>query len=473
MTAHQMPSDSHSRSKSEVSIFLTAAAVFATAIGYPCHAQPTGVTGYEAIELEYDAFRLDEFARVLGDTEGLDREIIVWVNGEYIFFPTPDGYMYSFAGNISPTSGIIVGGVYQTGIPDPPIVWNLETQEFTLLDMPPGSGTSTGCKGHSVTDLGVILFDCYWPTITGLYVRHMDPFLVEIEGSYSGAFRINEYYEMLGWEGTSPDTRWYILSPQPTFPFTWEWHEIMIGEGSDVGPTGFNNNREIVGEYEVRSSFYWYDDVLTVLPEPHPCGYGYDAGVINDFGLLAGNGGDSDCGWNYRAAVWERITPLGQVPPEFNTYTIIDYMPRQPDININGVNDINNSGQMVTYGENELSEVTYYLVTPYLFNLSDPTPGIAGQCNTATVTNLEPFQKVHLAYGTLPGAQRIGNNCLGGLILIRDAQTHPSFTAIADETGTAVFEIYVSPKASGRTVRYQVIAPGECDISHTVEFTFE
>lgn len=80
---------------------------------------------------------------------------------------------------------------------------------------------------------------------------------------------------------------------------------------------------------------------------------------------------------------------------------------------------------------------------------------------------------MHIVWGTLPGAQPIGNGCLGGLVLIRDAHTNPSLTAVADETGTAIIDIFVPFETAGKLVRYQAVAPDECNISHMVEFTFE
>ena len=439
---------------------LTTAAITTTA-----HAQPVGVTGYEAVAFHSGAYRMDEFARVHGDGQSL-ADAFVWVNGEVIFLHVPDGFDVLIEGDISPTTGIIVGGARKLNGGGQPVVWTINGT--TVLTNLPG-GTSTVCDATDVTDSGWIIGSCFWPYMAGLWIRENDP--INLGGEALWVNNINAHNEMT--VGEWYQRRLYLLRQQPTDPFSWDWIEIILP--FDKGYlSGLNNNSEIVGELPaIRSAYYWYEGVSTILPEPHPCGYGYDADAINDSGLIVGNGGDSDCGWNYRAAIWERTTPLGEVPPQFNTYTIMDYMPRQPNIKINSATDINSASQIAAQGELETGERVSFLVTPYLLNMSDPVPGIAGQINTITITNLTPHQQVRLVWGTLPGAQPIGNDCLGGLVLIRDAITNPSLTAVADDTGTAIVDIFVPLQTAGKLVRYQAVAPDECNISHTVEFTFQ
>jgi len=277
----------------------------------------------------------------------------------------------------------------------------------------------------------------------------------------------NEHNEMVGgdWDHA------YIYKPISKDPPTWERTEIFP-DVDDVYGNDINNNTEVVGEYIDRDAFYWHDEVLTVLPELNPCGYWYTVYSISDTGLIGGGGPGCDQ-YSGGGHLWERTSPLGQLPHEFEVYAINDYLPRQPDISIQRPYDINTAGQMATSGINAHEEDVHYLVTPYLFNMSDPSPGIAGQVNTVTVTNLVPGQLARLTWGTRKGAQPINKNCLGGLVLIRDAHTHASFRATADSTGTATFSIFVAESASGKKIRYQAIAPNECQISHTVEYIFE
>ncbi len=429
-------------------------------------AQPTGVTGYEAIELQNSAYRLDEYARVIGDVFGSGRRQSVWVNGISTVLDTPDEFTSATWGGISPTTGVIAGGFRRQFGDGPVYIWTKDG--YTTLDMPLGSGSGTSCTGTSINDDGWLTARCSVPTMSALWIRNNDP--TNPFGTGVTVRGINKHNEMLGYEN------WfcgYFLKPLSKDPPTWEWIDISPAH-DDVRGNDLNNNAEVVGEYIDRDAFYWHDGVLTVLPEPNPCGglYAYSAYAINDLGLITGGGVDSDCdgGSGY---IWERTSPLGQTPHQLNSYTINDYLPRQPDISIGRPYDINTAGQMATSGINVNEEDTYYLVTPYLFNMSDPTPGIAGQVNTITVTNLVPGQLARLTWGTRKGAQPINKNCLGGLILIRDAHTHASFRATADATGTATFSIFVAESASGKNIRYQAIAPNECQISHTVEYTFE
>ena len=432
------------------------------------HAQPVGVTGYEAITLESSAFRLDEFGRVHGDTVEYKPDLAVWVNGEVIVLPTPEGYTSSYWGGISPTTGIIVGGLYNLWGPTPPIVWTLQDYSYTLLPMLPGSGSSTTCDGRDINDAGWMAGACQQPYMVGLWINKNDPINLGSEAPQVG--RINEHNEMIVSEVYHD--RIYLLRPRPTDPLSWDWIDLLPPD-EEGNVRGLNNNAEVVGEHSSRASYYWYDGIRTILPEPYPCGNMYVAMAINDSGLIAGAGVRSDCTGS--AMIWERVTPLGINPPIFKTHAVRDYMPRQPGIKIEVGRDINSAGQIAAWGELENGEDASFLVTPYLLNMSDPVPGKAGQVNTATVTNLTPGQQVHIVWGTLPGAQPIGGNydCLGGLVLIRDAITNPSLTAVADDTGTAIVDIFVPLQTAGKLVRYQAVAPDECNISHTVEFTFE
>ncbi len=133
--------------------------------------------------------------------------------------------------------------------------------------------------------------------------------------------------------------------------------------------------------------------------------------------------------------------------------------------------DINDAGQIAPYGELASGDGLGFLVTPYLFEMADPVPGRAGVVNTVTVTILHPNQRVLLAYGTREGAQKIRPDCAGGTLLIRDPHTLPA--VCANSNGVATITVNVPQIARGRTIRLQAIAPFECQISHTVTWTFE
>jgi hypothetical protein len=148
-----------------------------------------------------------------------------------------------------------------------------------------------------------------------------------------------------------------------------------------------------------------------------------------------------------------------------------DLIPRHPDVTLVTADDVNEAGQMAAFGEYDDGRARGFLVTPYLFEMSDPVPGIAGTQNTITITGLQPNQRVLLAYGTHEGAQKIRPSCPGGTLLIRDPQASPIVRA--DGNGVATITVNVPLSARGRTIHMQAIAPFECEISHTVMWVFE
>ena len=146
-------------------------------------------------------------------------------------------------------------------------------------------------------------------------------------------------------------------------------------------------------------------------------------------------------------------------------------MHHQPDLTLIQGEDINDADQIAAYGKLASGQGRGFLVTPDLFEMSYPVPGRAGTQNTMTIMGLQPNQSVHLVWGTREGAQKIHGGCPGGTLLIRDPQALPAMRA--DANGVATITVNVPLIARGRTVRLQAVAPIECQISHTVTWTFE
>lgn len=212
-----------------------------------------------------------------------------------------------------------------------------------------------------------------------------------------------------------------------------------------------------------RRAFYWFNGERTTLPDIYACGGATHARAISNIGLIAGQAGAADCG-AFHAAVWDRNQGL-------RGFIVDEFTPRHPDIDLLSAEDINDAGQIASFGEYDDGRERGFLVTPYLFEMSDPVPGRAGTQNIITVNGLQPNQRVHLIWGTREGAQKIRSACPGGTLLIRDPIALPAVRA--DGSGVATITVNVPLIARGRTVRLQAVAPVECQISHTVTWTFE
>lgn len=439
------------------------AALFVLLEAMPGLAQPSGVTGYEVTSIGVlqghnvsSAKELDEFARIVGRSGNVPSDSVVWINGE-LFTPTvpPGGETGNFSG-ISPTSGLIAG----TSLLDDrsrPAAWKIGVGS-TLL---PLLGGSLICYTATVNDVGWMVGACTVADRSALWPRLDTPIDLGSLGNQfgdEGASDINELGEIVGHSANAQHI---------TRPYLWR-NSQMIDIGVDPPNQrgfayGINDRTEIVG-YE-SDPFRWHNGQMTKLPRFRSCFC--TARQINNLGLIVGEENmDDRCRNGYEHAVaWQDV---GQGYVE---YDLNDFIPRHPDVTLRQADDVNDAGQMACFGEYDDGRERGFLVTPYLFEMSDPVPGVAGQPNTITVTGLQPNQRVLLAYGTREGAQKIHAGCPGGTLLIRDPQTSPIVRA--DSNGVATITVNVPQSARGRTIRMQAIAPFECQISHTVTWTFE
>ncbi|MCL4197223.1 MAG: hypothetical protein KJZ69_06990 [Phycisphaerales bacterium] len=375
-----------------------------------------------------------------------------------MFTPTvpPGGETGNFSG-ISPTSGLIVGSSLVNDR-SRPAAWRIGVGS-TLLQPLPGGVTS--CYNDTANDAGWMVGGCDSPNRSALWPRLEAPIDLGSLGNQfgnEGANDINAHGEIVG--------RSYNAQ-RITRPYLWR-NGQMIDIGVDPPPQtgvayGINDLSEVVG-YE-SDPFRWHDGRMTKLPRFRSCFC--TARAINNFGLIVGEENmDDRCRNGYEHAVaWE---DAGQ---GYVQYDLNDFIPRFPDVTLRSAEDVNDGGQIAAFGEYDDGRERGLLVTPYLFEMSDPVPGRAGTQNTITVTGLAPNQRVHLIWGTQEGAQKVRAACPGGTLLIRDPLALPAVRA--DVNGVAMITVNVPLIARGRTIRMQAIAPFECEISHTVTWTFE
>jgi len=449
-------------------------------------AQPDGVKGYEALDFgltpsdkPFAGVALDELGRAKGYAPSERRfEIIpaVWVNGDFVFasLPPEAEKVKGSTQGMSPISGTMTEVVYGD-LSDHALVWNLDGQSM-LLPLMPGLES---CGARALNDSGWVVGGCFTFSFgrPALWIRGGVPIDIGDLGGgtlTAGPADINENGWIVGCSFRPGDPK------RICWPVLWKPNgEIIDLIKAIPGRTrAIQAARAInkVGEIISVSprGYYYYEGILVDIPEAFECNGNSDSLALNDFGLIVGAAPGPGCSEGV-AIIWERATPLGDPNPRFNTYLIHKYLREQSTIKLLAAKDINNAGQMVCNGEYENGDEASFLVTPYQFDLSEPTPGRAGERNTITVTGLKPGQRVMLAFGTESGAQPIGHGsgCLGGLVLIRDAQTHPSLEARANQEGVAEFSVFVPDSTKGKTVRYQALAPDECQVSHTVDFRFE
>ncbi|MCL4197571.1 MAG: hypothetical protein KJZ69_08765 [Phycisphaerales bacterium] len=443
--------------------------VFSEAV--PALAQPSGVTAYEVasigvLEGHEGSFieELDEFGRVVAWSRAFSGQTysVLWFNGELFTPPVPPGGETANLFGISPTSGLLVGdSMVNQG--SRAAAWRIGVGSTLLSSL----GGSLFCLAGTANDFGWMVGGCSAANRSALWPRLDPPIDLGSLGNQfgdEGANDINAQGEIVG--------RSYNAQ-RITRPYLWRDGQMIDIGGEPTNAVGFaygiNDLTEVVGYFSNpppgrREAYFWRNGEITVLPEPYPCGGGLQkAYEINNAGLIVGQAPDAECGQLY-GAIWDR-------DDGFHAYLLNDLIPRHPDVTLITADDVNEAGQIAAYGELVGGQGRGFLVTPYLFEMSDPVPGRAGTQNTVTITGLQPNQRVHLVWGTREGAQKIHSGCAGGTLLIRDPQALPAVRA--DANGVATITVNVPLIARGRTIRMQAVAPVECQISHTVTWVFE
>ncbi|MCL4743699.1 MAG: hypothetical protein KJZ54_16000 [Phycisphaerales bacterium] len=439
--------------------------VFSGAV--PGWAQPSGVTAYELTSIGVleghegsDVLELDEFGRVVGRSQEFNGEThsVLWINGELFTAPPPPGGASANLSGISPTSGLLVGTSLVSDR-SRPAAWRIGVGS-TLLPLLVGSSI---CYTSTANDAGWMVGRCSAANRSALWPRLDPPIDLGSLGNQfgdEGANDINALGEIVG--------RSYNAQ-RITRPYLWRNGQMIDIGGEPTDQRGFaygiNNHTEVVGYFlsPRRRGFYWFEGRITDLLEPHPLGGIPQPQEINDAGLVVGSATNRE-GTGPTAVAWDKSQ-------QFQPIDLNDCIPRHADVTLVTADDVNEAGQIAAFGEYDDGRERGMLVTPYLFEMSNPEPGRAGTMNTITVTGLQPNQRVHLVWGTREGAQKIHGGCPGGTLLIRDPQGLPAVRA--DANGVATITVNVPPIARGRTVRLQAVAPIECQISHTVTWTFE
>jgi hypothetical protein len=105
-------------------------------------------------------------------------------------------------------------------------------------------------------------------------------------------------------------------------------------------------------------------------------------------------------------------------------------------------------------------------------DLSAPLPGVAGEANSLTITNVTPGQRVYFYYSLHGGGTRIPGCDLQQNALQLD-NPKPIGSSIADENGIATISKNVPIAARNQWILIQAVVPGECAISQLVVKRFE
>ena len=138
--------------------------------------------------------------------------------------------------------------------------------------------------------------------------------------------------------------------------------------------------------------------------------------------------------------------------------------------------DINNAGQVAANGYEEGNRFYSqpFLLSPIYpsFDLSLVAPGIGGQVNTITASNLVPGTKVYFTWGRHGGGAMIPG-CAVQTNALQIDKPKITGSAVADENGIATLEGLVPVGISNQWLLFQAVVPGDCAVSNLVVQKFE
>jgi len=407
--------------------------------------------------------------------------------------------------------GEVAGASYVSAHSGHAVRWD---REFNIYDLGTIDGNYSEAK--DTNNLGDFVGESNWLPYQSPFDSHAffwsDGTMIDLGtfgGEESEANAINDLGQVTG-------IAWN--SEEDIQPFIWENGEMQALPGLDGiygHPYDINNVSQIVGSSAIGYlgvAALWENGTVTALPSLD--GGACVALAINDLGEIVGQ---SDFSWanHAHACVWVDgeifdlhkynlsgpgssawgINNVGQAvgwigKGAFNSNGFVwdrengmrllnDLIPpnTMDRLRIDMSFDINDSGQIAANGlpfGDIWNDTVPLLLSPVYptFDLSLVTPGVGGEVNTITASNLEPGTQVYFTWSRHGGGAKIpGCDIQTNALQIENPKS--AGYAIADENGDAILEAFVAPYASGLWVLVQAVVPGECAVSNLVVQKFE
>ena len=388
------------------------------------------------------------------------------------------------------------------------VVWD---SEYNIHDLGVIDGSYS--EALDINNLGDIVGYSNWLPDQSYQLKHAflwrDGTMIDLGtlgGDYSIANAINDLGIVVGQAGSEFG---YVA-------FVWENGVMTALPGLDT-PKGqaydVNNKNQIVGKAsaDMKSvAVLWQDGEITTLPSLD--GGFSTAFAINDLSQIVGQSdaefsgvvhavawvdgqihdlhsnkaGKSSSAWGInnvgQAVGWAHIPPINQWgflwDKETGMRRLNDLVP--PKLvhgwKISMAHDINDLGQIAAYGVAQNHPLIFhaFLISPVYpsFDLSLATPGIGGEVNKITASNLTPGTKVFFTWGRHGGGAMIPG-CSVQTNALQINKPKITGSAIADENGIATLEGLVPVGISNQWLLFQAVVPGDCAVSNLVVQKFE
>ncbi|MBL1219112.1 MAG: hypothetical protein D8M59_16660 [Planctomycetes bacterium] len=135
-----------------------------------------------------------------------------------------------------------------------------------------------------------------------------------------------------------------------------------------------------------------------------------------------------------------------------------------------GINDL---GQIVGLCDRGVYNRAFIMSPVYpSFDLYEAMPGVAGEVNQISVSNVTPGTRVYFCWSAQSGGRLIPG-CDATVNALQLESPEIAGSAVADGNGVATLKGKVPRKYAGDTLLFQAVVPGECTISNLVVQKFE
>ncbi len=419
--------------------------------------------GYEAINLgtlggqHSVAFGITQNNEVVGAAQTADGRwhAFHWSEGRgMIDLGVLEGFDESFA-HAGNESGQVVGrSASVDGLRMRAFGWSSGNQfDMGTLGGPGAVALGINAQGHAVGSAQI--GSGAWRAFVRRNSQMID--LGVLEGHvHSGARAINNAGLIAGWSEDAQGRRVaaYWLEDQPV--------EIGTLGGEHAEAAAVSRNGIIVGfsdtGNEETHAFVWQNGQMSDLGT-FPIGGDSRALSVNILREVVGEAYLSSVG-EFQAVLWKpgrTITNINSLLPPFSEWNTL-----QSACGISDSGHVSGTGRLAT------GQTRAYLLKPKL-GLANPIPGRAGVVNTFDATGATPFSMVHIVYGFQYGSVGVPI-CPGVSFGIRSPSLLRSVRA--DITGHAIFDLPVPGAARHRTVLFQAVEAGSCEISIITIWTF-
>jgi hypothetical protein len=364
-------------------------------------------------------------------------------------------------------TGVVLGSAGSVTNWDHAVAWFPAAGGFTVLDLgvapgdifsgavASGAGTIAGYSDDGFNPQPVAWLPQASPP--GSYALQALPFYGgDFAGGATGVDAVGRVYGWTSSFGPAHAVRWRPVSGGWSVADLGALTPGVSAEVMDAAPNGLAVGYSQSPTTLVEHAVAWGTGGVVDLGSLNP-GWRAIAQGVNAQGDIVGKSGP----FTYDAG-WVRLASIG---------TIVDLNSRLPAGSpwvVSSATDIADDGRIVATGARGNSSHTV-LLTPVSAFFAGPTPGIAGQTSTVSVSAATPGGTVQFVWSRNGGGTSIAG-CPSIGFDLQQAQTIGS--SVADSAGNASLNFLVPGSLAGSTVLFQAFDAASCRVTNVSQHAF-